>query len=531
MTASAVDAKTPAWQVKTSHETTTYELLRDGAARWPDRVLVQLESGETWTWARALQEGARAANVLASRGVGPRDRVMMPLPNGETWLRAWWGATLLGAMFVAVNPNLRGRLLTEACDLVDPTAIVALADVATQLDDAAQQLVVTPAELSEGSEEVDPLESPPKPWDPCCLLMTSGTTGPSKASITTHAYVCSFVDFLVDECGLGADDVFQGDMPWFHLSGMAPALQMMRVGGTIVVRSAPAMSSYWSTAKELGSTFSIAPGTVSQFLSSQPPTRADRDHYLRFMFCAPLPDDPQHYMDRFGLDGLVTAYGLTETNLVACSTLRTPWRAGSGGRVRPGYEIRIVDEHDYPVPPGAVGELTTRCHRPWLQSQGYFKRPEESAALWRNGWLHTGDAVRVDSDGYCYFVDRYKDAIRRRGENISSYEVEREVTSFPGVLEAACVAYPAEFGGDDEVKVFVVAASDVGVDFHAMLMYLTERMPYHMVPRFYQLIDQLPKTPTQRVQKHVLRAAGNSDATWDRQQAGYRLTRAGLVTE
>lgn len=515
--------------MRPSYETTTYDLLRDGAKQWPDRVLVRLESGACWTWADALREGSRAANAMAAKGVRRNDRVMMPLPNGETWLRAWWGATLLGAVFVPVNPNLRGRLLSDVCDLVGPSVIVAEDALAALLEPTHQERVVTPAELTTGADEIAQLDPAPAPWDTYCLLMTSGTTGPSKASITTHAYVVTFADFLVDECGVGPEDVFQADMPWFHLSAMGPAVQMMRVGGTILVRSAPAMTSYFATAKELGSTFSIAPGTVSQFLVSQPASDADRDHAMRFMFCAPLPEDPAAYMERFGLDGLVTAYGLTETNLVTISTLQTPWRAGSGGKQRENYEIRVVDDHDMPVPPGEVGELIVRAHRPWLQSQGYFSRPEETVHVWRNGWLHSGDAVRMDEDGYCYFLDRYKDTLRRRGENISSYEVEREVAAYPGIAEAACVAHPGEFGGDDEVKIFVVPAAGAAIDFAELLKFLAQHTPYHMVPRFYQLIGELPKTPTQRVQKHHLRNLGNSEATWDREKAGYRLTRAGLT--
>jgi crotonobetaine/carnitine-CoA ligase len=515
--------------MRPSQDTTIYGLLRDGARAWPDRVLVHLESGECWTWDQALREGARAANALAAKGVRRGDRVMLPLPNGATWLRAWWGAALLGAVFIPANPNLRGQLLADVCELVSPSAIVAEEDIGGLLAPTYRQRLVHPPELTEGSDEIAELHPAPAPWDTHCLLLTSGTTGPSKASMTTHAYVATLADFLVDECAVGPDDVFQADMPWFHLSALAPAIQIMRVGGTIALRAVPAMTRYWETAKELGSTFAIAPGTVSQFLAAQPPSASDRDHWLRFMLCSPLPDDPPAFMDRFGLSGLVTAYGSTETNLPTTSTLVTPWRTGSCGKARPGFEIRVVDEHDIPVPAGQVGELIVRADRPWLQSQGYFERPEDTVRAWRNGWFHTGDAFRVDPDGYYYFQDRYKDVVRRRGENISSYEVEREVIAYPGVAEAACVAYPSELGGDDEVKVFMVAESGAHINFDELVPFLVERMTYFMVPRYYELISELPKTPTQRAQKHLLRERGNCDATWDRERAGYQVTRAGLA--
>ncbi len=512
------------------HECTVYHLLRDGAATWPDRELVRFEDGSAWTWSDALAEAGRAAHALAGRGVRRDDRVLLDLPNGPAWLRAWWGATLLGAVVVPVNPALRGQLLADVCELVEPVLVVAADEQAERLPPGTPRM--DPAELAEpAAGDWPPLDPEPGPWDVHCLLMTSGTTGPSKAALTTHAYAANIAAWLVEGCGVGPDDVFQADMPWFHLSSFAPAIQMMRVGGRIALRTTPAMTSYWSTARENGATFAIQPGTVSQFLAGQPASAADRDHAFRFVLCSPLPADPDGYVRRFGLAGLATAYGSTEANLVAVSTLRDPYRAGSCGRPRDGFEIRIVDPHDRPVPAGEVGELIVRADRPWLQTQGYFRRPEDTVRLLRNGWVHTGDALRADPDGYLYFHDRYKDALRRRGENISSFEVEREVAAHPGVAEVACVAHPDDHGGDDEVKVFVVPAPGAALDWAELLGFLVARMPHHMVPRYFEPVDALPKTPTQRVRKHELRARGNGPTTWDREAAGYRVTRAGLVAE
>lgn len=509
---------------------TVPDLLRRGARDWPDRVLVILEDGTTWTWSQALEEGSRAANALAARGIGRGDRVMMLLPNGASWLRTWWGTALLGAVMGSVNPAYKGRLLADVCDTVDPAAIVAGPDQAGCLEDRHRKLLVEPETLTTGSSEIAELDPPALPSDIHCLLMTSGTTGPSKASMTTHAFMCHLAKFLVDAAEVDGNDVFQADLPWFHLSAFAPAVQMMRVGGTIAIRATPAMSSYWQTAKATGATFTLAPGTIAQFLESQPPSDADRDHAMRFVLCSPLPSDPAGFMERFGLSGVVTAYGSTEANIVLTNMLDFPIRPGSCGKVRPGFEIRLVDDHDAEVAPGEVGELIVRADQPWLQTQGYLGNPEATVRLLRNGWVHTGDALRRDEDGYFYFHDRYKDSLRRRGENISSSEVEREVLAFPGVAEAAVVAGLADHAGDDEVKVFVVAKPDAGVDFEELLKFLADRMTYFMVPRFYELIDELPKTPTQRVQKHELRDRGNSEQTWDREAAGYRVTRDGLVS-
>jgi carnitine-CoA ligase len=202
---------------------------------------------------------------------------------------------------------------------------------------------------------------------------------------------------------------------------------------------------------------------------------------------------------------------------------------GSVGRVRRGYEVRLVDDHDVEVPPGEPGELIVRTARPWCLSSGYIDDPGETARAWRNGWFHTGDVLRADGDGNYFFHDRRKDTLRRRGENISSFEVERDVASHAAVAEAACVGVPSDGGVDDDVKVWIVPVEGAEVDLVALVEYLVERMPQFMVPRYYELTESLPKTPTLRVQKHILRQLGNSAATWDRDAAGLRVSRTGLT--
>lgn len=507
---------------------TIADLLSRGAVELSDRELVLYEDGTAWTWRQAFEEAARAANVLSGHGVRRDGRVMMLLPNGSGWLRTWWGTTLLGGVFASVNPAYQGKLLADVCDLIDPAVIVAHGDCAQRLEGRYRDIVIDPEELTQGAPEVDPLNPPAEPWDTHCLVMTSGTTGASKASISTHRYLLHHCDFLVDGANINADDIFQADMPWFHLTGVAPAVQMMRVGGKIALRTVPAMTDYWRTAKKIGSTFALAPGTVAQYLDTQPESDADRDHSIRFLLSSPLPADPQRFMARFGLDGLFTAYGSTEANIVVVNPLDVPLRRNSCGKARRGYEIRIVDEHDQEVPVGEVGELIVRAQEPWVQFQGYLNNPAATLSAWRNGWFHSGDALRMDADGYYYFHDRYKDSLRRRGENISSHDVETAVREFPGVAEVACVAHPGEYGGDDEVKIYIVSAPGTDIDFPGLLTFLVKRMAYFMVPRYYELLDELPKTPTQRVQKHELRRRGNTKYTWDLVTEGYRVTRNGL---
>ena len=201
-----------------------------------------------------------------------------------------------------------------------------------------------------------------------------------------------------------------------------------------------------------------------------------------------------------------------------------PTPLGTCGKVRAGIEARVVDENDCEVASGEIGELMVRADRPWSMNSGYFGNPEATARAWRNGWFHTGDAFRRDADGNFFFVDRMKDAIRRRGENISSFEVEAEVGSHPSVQECAVVAVPSELG-EDEVLVALVAQPGVEIDPKQLIEYLIPRMAHFMVPRYVRIVLELPKTPTQKVQKHLIRGEGVTADTWDRERAGIVIRR------
>jgi crotonobetaine/carnitine-CoA ligase len=237
--------------------------------------------------------------------------------------------------------------------------------------------------------------------------------------------------------------------------------------------------------------------------------------------------DTQSFCDRFGIKRLFTAYGQTEISAPLDCPPGAPIVPGSCGRPRAGVELRIVDEHDMAVPVGEVGELIIRTERPWEMNVGYLGNAEATARAWRNGWFHTGDAFRRDEHDNYFFVDRQSDTFRRRGENISSFQVELEVVAHPDIVEAACVAVPGELG-EDEVKILVVPVPDRELDLPGLIEFLVPRMPHFMVPRYVEVVDELPKTQTMRVQKFMLRQRGNTERTWDREAAGLRVTRAGL---
>jgi crotonobetaine/carnitine-CoA ligase len=291
------------------------------------------------------------------------------------------------------------------------------------------------------------------------------------------------------------------------------------------------MSSYWEVARDTGATVACVVSTMAQYFTKQPERPADRQHRLRLALSAPLPAKVKEFQNRFGITDMVTAYGMTEIPSCLTRPPGTELMPGYCGRARPGFEYRIVDGHDTEVPHGHVGEFVVRADQPGMISTGYVDNPEATAAAWRNGWFHSGDLMRRDAEGNFYYVDRNKDALRRRGENISSHEVEAEVIRYPGVAEVACVPVRSGTEVDDEVKVWVVPQDGTELDLGELLEFCVENLPHFAVPRYLELADELPKTASAKVQKFQLRERGNGPATWDREEHGYRVTRQGLSRE
>jgi crotonobetaine/carnitine-CoA ligase len=389
--------------------------------------------------------------------------------------------------------------------------------------------VIDPSVLTHPAHEDPVLDRPIEVWDTHHYMFTSGTTGPSKAARNSYAQFATLGRWATEEMNLDADDVFLIDLPLFHGSALCMAAGSFRTRTPIAVRSMPAMNAYWETARGTGATVGFLLSSMVGFLLGKPEAPSDRDHRLRILISAPLPPDPEAFMKRFGVQRIITAYGSSEVPAAFGNIGEEPLVPGSCGKVRPGFSARLVDDADVEVGVGALGELTLRHEDPWQITTEYLGMPEFTAAAWRNGWFHTGDLMKRDGDGVHYLVDRVKDALRRRGENVSTFEVEREVAAHPAVQEVACVGHPSA-AGDDDVKVWIVLKPDTALDHVDLVKLLVDRMPHFMVPRYYEIVDALPKTASMRVQKFVLRDRGNSEATWDLEaDGGRRVTRNGLV--
>jgi carnitine-CoA ligase len=514
-------------------------LVERNAAEHGGRPFLVFVDGRVLTWRAAAERVRTMAAGLARLDVRQGEHVLSWLPTGEDSILLMLAVNHLGAVFVPLNLAYRGRLLGHAIGLSDARLIVAHADLVDRLSEvetATLEAIVVlggnaaapghlvahgPAALAPADATPPELERPIEPWDTQTVIFTSGTTGPSKAVLSSYCQAWSMTGpeswpFIT------GDDRYFMTMPMFHVGGTGLVNCMAIRAGSLAVVPQFDTERFWPMVKDSGATVVFLLGAMASFLWKRPPGPEDRDHALKLAFMVPLVDDVAGFAARFGID-VRTVFNMTEINNPIVSDPQPEGR-GFCGRVRPGCEARLVDGNDVEVPRGAVGEMILRTARPWAMNHGYHRNPEATARAWRNGWFHTGDAFRQDADGNYFYVDRVKDAIRRRGENISSYEVEIELLAHPAVREAAAVAVPSEHG-EDEVMAVLSLLPGAALDPADLIAFLQPRLPHFMIPRYVRILPDLPKTPTQKAEKHRLRDAGITPDTWDRVAAGIRIRR------
>jgi crotonobetaine/carnitine-CoA ligase len=357
------------------------------------------------------------------------------------------------------------------------------------------------------------------------ILYTSGTTGPPKGVMLSHlAYLNSARAFAAQFVAATADDTLYTCLPLFHINAQAHSvLPAIALNATVAIGERFSASGFWEEIRHHRATIFNSLAAMLPILCKQPPSPRDRDHPARLTACAATPRDVWlEFERRFGVR-VVEGYGLTETAGFCASNPPTAARLGSFGRPMDFVEAGIVDAADRPLPPGQRGEIVLRSWRPHAFMEGYFKMAEQTAEVTRGGWFHTGDLGFADADGFLFFVDRIKQSIRRRGENVSSWEVEKIVNAHPLVLESAAVGVPADLG-EEEVKICLVPRPGEAIDPVEIVKWCEQRMAYFMVPRYVEVRDALPKTATERVEKYKLKQEGVGRA-WDREAAGYRLRR------
>ncbi len=533
------------------------KILRERAEAHPDRDYLKFADNDWVSYGEVNSRSNRVANALLARGVQKSESVSVMLPNCEEFLPVWYGILKAGAVMSSINTAYKGDFLSWTINLVEAKKLIISDVFLERLDFIIKELPLLEhvIVLQTGAQEgPDPslkweslsalMDSPDNEpdgveysWiDDARIMFTSGTTGRSKGVIKQNAadYFSArgLLEVVSKTSGRSiedlADDTFFSCLPLFHsnaqvLSGY-PALV---AGGRIAYTERFSSSQFWQQVIDAEATIFNSLGAVSQFIFSIPPSDLDTQHKVHTVFAAPTPKDIYYeFQDRFGVK-FIEGYGLTETGM---ATYMDPTRdpvPGSIGVANPGYEVSIVEPGtDRPLPVDVPGEIVVDMKIPNIVMRGYYGMPEKTAEDFRNLKLHTGDLGRMDENGYVYFMDRVKDYIRRRGENISSMEVERQVGAHPNVKEVAAIGVPADGGAGAEDEIMIVCiAEGAKPDMVEFTQFMADRMPYFMVPRYIRFVDSLPKTPTERVQKNKLRDEGITADTWDRDAAGVKVKR------
>jgi carnitine-CoA ligase len=524
-------------------ERTLLHALTRAADACPDEV-AQVDRAGQWTYAECFERSRRLAGGLAALGVGYGDPVALMMDNSVDGIHAWFALSLLGAVEVPVNAAYKGRFLSHVLNdsgvstaVVDEGYCQRLADVADEVPGLRTVVVhggagdALPGRRFRVVPFAEPDEAapmPPRPVEPSDLvayMYTSGTTGLSKGVLVphAHAYTYSSREDADEKARPGRDDTVLVTLPTFHLAGQWYGVyQAMIHMARCVIEPGFSVTTFWDVVRRHDITYTLMLGAMAEMLSRQPPRDDDAAQPLRLAPMAPLPHDLEAFRRRFGVD-VMAVYGMSEIGAVMTSSPESTV-SGMAGYRRDGYRLRLVDTEGGDVPVGQVGELLVQPEVPHTVLAGYHNLPDKTAETIRDGWVHTGDAFRMDEEGRYYFTDRMKDALRRRGENISSFEVEAVINEHPAVEESAVVAVPSELG-EDEIKAVVVPRERKDLDPEELTRFLVDRLPYFMVPRYLEPVAELPKTPTQKVQKHLLRSSGVDESVWDREAAGIVLRR------
>jgi crotonobetaine/carnitine-CoA ligase len=501
----------------------------------PDAPWIVGTEGETLTFGQAHSEIRQVASYLSSQGIGPGDRVFIFAGNSCDFIRAWLGLLSIGGVAVLLNTELRGAFLLH--QLQDGGADLAIVDAS--LIDVVREVCADSARLKRvllvGGE---PLAKPgdsfaierfdawrscaahegalPQERDIACVMYTSGTSGPSKGVLMPHAHCTLYGIGAVQAAALTADDRYYIVLPLFHANGL-----LMQLGATLlagipaILRPRFSASAWIDDIRVHGATVTSLLGVLVAFVVGQPPAPGDRDHSLRAVLNGPnSPVFEAALRERFGVRDVLSGFGMTEANMPIWGRLGHS-RPGAAGWVHAEhFDLVIADpETDRELPRGRTGEILIRPKVPWGFMAGYHGMPGKTVEAWRNLWFHTGDAAVMDEDGLVTFVDRIKDSIRRRGENIAAGEVEALLAGLPGVAEIAAYAVASDIpGGEDELMLAVVAAEGTTLSLEDFGARAEALLPRFARPRYVKLIPELPKTATGKVQRAVLRKEGPEGA-------------------
>jgi crotonobetaine/carnitine-CoA ligase len=510
-------------------------LLERRAAERPSQSFVTFDH-DSHTFGEVNSASGAIAGGLRERGIGHGDRVGIILGNGAEFVSTYFALGKLGAVAIPINPAYRGYMLEyvladTGCQLIitDAQQVRSVREAMASAGPQPPIIAVGDGPAANGSVSrfsdvaaaIPATSSPAVTFsDANCVIYTSGTTGPSKGVPISNAHAVAKAIEVIRICDITESDVIYSPLPLFHsMALLRGVLAALVAGAQCVLRDRFSASRYWDDVRRTGATVGHCVFTIPQLLKKAEPTRRDCDHTLRCLYNARYD---QEFEARFGVR-LIEGYGLTEAGVAMYMRSADDPRPGSCGRVSEDWEVLLADDFDRPVPAGETGEVLLRPKLPWLMTEGYLNKPEATAQTFRNLWFHTGDLASCDAEGYYYFKDRKKDSIRRRGENVSSWEIEQVIREHPAVDEAAAIPYPSPVGEDD-IRVVITLRDGHRPEAAELISHCEKRLPAFMVPRYIEVIAELPRTPTGRIRKHELRdsplAPGHYDRGDPRESAG-----------
>ena len=527
------------------------QFLEQVVARHADKTFIEI-GGLSRTYQEFYDGVRKSAAMFDGLGIGKGDRVCLFLPNCIEYVYSWFGLSLIGAIAVPVNTAYKRDEMayilnnSEAKGLVSDSSLFEVAEAAANLASSVEiRLLRDGGELNSPSSWTDswtdfgeahnvavPLAAMPEisPHDISMLVYTSGTTGNPKGVQVTHLMYVAAGQGFAHWTEATPNDRFFTCLPYYHANiQYYSTMGALAAGGTLVVTDRFSASRFWGQVREAKATIVNFIGMMMPVLAKNEPSPDDKDNTVRLFYGSPSfpPDFLADFQDRFDTD-IIVGFGMTETCFGTIEKIGVERRAGSSGEPRQhpqgGFEnqVRIADPvTGVHVGVDTVGEIT--IHNPAIMP-GYWRNDEQNTESLRDGWLYTGDLGWVDADGFLYFVDRKKDIIRRRGENISSQEVENVVKRHSNVLDCAVLAVPSELG-EDEVKAYVTPREGATPDPEELVYWCAENLAYFKVPRYWEIRNELPRTPSLRVRKDVLRQEREDliEGCFDMEAAGIKL--------
>jgi crotonobetaine/carnitine-CoA ligase len=536
-----------------SSQTTVLDALSARLATDPDGPYLDFDG--VALSAREMDLAAnRAAHGLAGLGVGRGDRVATLLENSPEQVISFFAALKLGAIQVPINTAYKGEFLRHVLADSGARVVVTQASLAARVtevcvDTAAREslpelaavVVVGPTDgvdiglpatvweslLAAGGSDPPPAAAEARASDLACFIYTAGTTGPSKGCMLPQHYVVALGEQIARAWQRRSDDIVLTPLPLFHFNAISVCVVgTLLTGGSAAIVRKFSVSRFWSEVQRTNATMLSMLGSLAILVANATEGPETGEHRLRLCAAAPMPPDTDRiWRERFGCATFSAGFGLTEASLISLLPAGEPNKVGAAGRLNDvEFEVRLVDDDDRDVPVGEIGEIVCRPRGPNLMFAGYWRRPEATVEVLRNLWFHTGDLARLDSDGFLFFVDRKKDYLRRRGENISSFEMERTFVAHPAIKDVAVHAVPSE-QGEDDVKVTAVLQEDATITEEELCRWSVDQVPYFAVPRYIEFRDDLPRNPVGRVLKYELRDDGVTEATWDREAAGFTFDR------